>query len=413
MWINLSRNIVIYGGTNALKSLVPLMILPILTLHLNPIDFGELSLIETLVLFLTPFILININATISVEFFKLNKEELKNYISDALCLTLISYVVSSVVIWCLSGYLSALFSIDKKYLLLLPTFCFLRVAVIVALTIFQSEQKPIKFLYLNLFQTIIDITLTVLLVSVLSYGLSGRLFSVYIGFLMASLVSLFFLERHGYLCRPTLKFTRRILSFSLPLIPHVLSASLIALSGRLFISKFCSNEDVGLYSVSFQIASVMLLVSLSINQAWSPFLFGLLKKNNVKRAMVYSLCLFFFFVVMALIIFSLKDVFYYIFVNESFYASIQFFPILLLAFFFQSVYFLISNFIFFEKKTKQLAMITTSGAILNLFLNYYLVGSHGVEGIAYSSVLTWFCFMSAVAIYTFKIYKNKKIGSEV
>lgn len=409
MLLNLSKNIVIYGGTNALKSLVPLVILPILTLHLSPTEFGELSLIDTLVLFLTPFILININATISVEFFKLDKDELKRYISDALFLTFISYLVSTVIVWCLSVYFSSLFSIGKYYLLLLPTFCFLRVAVIVALTIFQSAQKPLKFFYLNLFQTLIDISLTIAFVSLLSYGLSGRLLGVYIGFFMASLVSLFLLKKHGYLCWPTLKFSRRILSFSLPLIPHVLSASLIALSGRLFISRFCSNEDVGLYSVAYQIASVMLLVSLSINQAWSPFLFGLLKKNKLKLSLIYSTFLFFAFIFMAIVILCLKNVLYYIFVNEAFYNSMQVFPALLLALFFQSVYFLISNFLFFEKKTKQLALITTSGAVLNLILNYVLINDHGMMGIAYSSVLTWFCFMTSVAIYTYKVYCNKKV----
>lgn len=409
MLLNLSKNIVIYGGTNALKSLVPLIILPILTLHLSPTEFGELSLIETLILFLTPFILINVNVTISVEFFKLDKEELKKYISDALSLTFISYVLSSVILWYLSDFFSNSFSIDKSYLLLLPTFCFLRVAVIVTLTIFQSAQKPLKFFYLNLFQTLIDISLTIVFVSLLSYGLTGRLFGIYIGFFMTSLISLFLLGKHGYLCWPTLKFTRRIFAFSLPLIPHVLSASLIALSGRLFISKFCSNEDVGLYSVAYQIASVMLLVSLSINQAWSPFLFGLLKKNNLKSAVIYSVYLFSSFFIMAFVIFSLKDVLYYIFVNKAFYNSKQVFPVLLIALFFQSVYFLISNFLFFEKKTKQLALITTSGAVLNLILNYLLIGKYGVMGIAYSSVLTWFCFMASVAIYTYRVYCNKKV----
>lgn len=409
MWLNFSKNIVIYGGTNALKSLVPLIILPILTLHLTPAEFGELSLIDTLVLFLSPFVLINVNASISVEYFKLDRENLRKYISDCLLLTFIFYVASSITVWCLSDVISKLFLIEKLYLILLPTFCILRVSVIVALTIFQSSQQSLNFFYLSLLQTLIDISLTVLFVSILSYGLSGRLFSVYVGFFMASLISLFILGRQGYLCWPKLKFTRRILSFSLPLIPHVLSASLIALSGRLFISKYCSNEDVGLYSVAYQIASVMLLVSLSINQAWSPFLFGLLKKNDIKRAIIYSIYLFVIFAVMALIILSLKDVFYYVFVSKSFYNSMCFFPVLVCALFFQSVYFLISNFLFFEKKTKQLAIITTLGAILNLLLNYFLIDSYGVIGIAYSSVLTWFCFMSSVAIYTYRTYSNKKV----
>ena len=88
----LSKNIIIYGGTNALKSLVPLLLLPILTLHLTISEFGILSLIETTILFVTPLILLNSNAAINVEYFKVEHSILKNYITNALLISFISFL---------------------------------------------------------------------------------------------------------------------------------------------------------------------------------------------------------------------------------------------------------------------------------------------------------------------------------
>ena len=50
----LTSNILIYGGTNAVKSLIPFLMLPILTMYISPKEYGELALIETTILFLLP-----------------------------------------------------------------------------------------------------------------------------------------------------------------------------------------------------------------------------------------------------------------------------------------------------------------------------------------------------------------------
>ena len=71
----LSQNIIIYGATNGIKSLVPFLMLPILTIHLSVEDFGILSLVEVCILFLVPLVSLNIASSINVEYFKLEKKE--------------------------------------------------------------------------------------------------------------------------------------------------------------------------------------------------------------------------------------------------------------------------------------------------------------------------------------------------
>ena len=93
----LSKNILIYGVLNALKSLVPLLMLPILTRYMSIEDFGVLSLIETNILFLMPFILLNINSAINVEYHHLSRYELKQYITNSITLSMLSFLFCSLI----------------------------------------------------------------------------------------------------------------------------------------------------------------------------------------------------------------------------------------------------------------------------------------------------------------------------
>jgi len=70
------------------------------------------------------------------------------------------------------------------------------------------------------------------------------------------------------------------------------------------------------------------------------------------------------------------------------------------------LYFLVSNFIFFEKNTVILAKITFSGAILNIVLNYYLIKEFGTIGVAYATAITWFLFYILVVVLNILIYKK-------
>jgi len=278
----LSKNILIYGGTNALKSLVPLLMLPILTAYLSLSDFGTLSLVETTILFVTPFVLLNINGAINVEFFKVKHNILREYITNALLLSLISSLIVLSIFLLFQKSLSLMLKIDESLLVWIVIFSILRITTSVVLGLYQSRQEPFRFALYTISQTIVDFILSYTLVVIYRNGYIGRLEGVYISFLIFSIIGIFLLYKMDYLTKPNFKHTKDILNFGVPLIPHAICGTIIAMSDRYFISYFVGNEEVGLYTIAYQLSALMLLVSLSVNQAWSPMLFKLLKENPEK-----------------------------------------------------------------------------------------------------------------------------------
>lgn len=403
----LLKNILIYGGTNALKSLVPLLMLPILTTYLSLSDFGTLSLVETTILFVTPFVLLNINGAINVEFFKVKHSKLKEYVTNALLLSLISSLVVLSIFLLFQKNLSSVLKIDENILIWIVIFATLRIITSVVLGLYQSRQEPFKFALYTISQTAIDFTLSYIFVVIYQNGYIGRLEGVYISFLIFSIIGVFLLYKMDYLTKPTFKYTKDILNFGVPLIPHAISGTIIAMSDRYFISYFVGNEEVGLYTIAYQLSALMLLVSLSVNQAWSPMLFKLLKEKNMRTVYKFTFYLFIFFTLVGISIYILKDLLFYILVDEKFYMAKEYFLWLLIGFMFQSFYFLVTNVLFYEKKTKVLAMLTVLGAILNLILNYYFIQLFGVIGVAYATAVTWGLFFAIVLIINVKIIKSE------
>ena len=203
----LSSNIIIYGLTNALKSMVPLLMLPILTMYLSIEEFGILSLIETSILFITPFILLNINAAIKVEYFILPREELKGFITNSLILSLFSFLLLIAVFFTFQVFLSNMFSVDEDIVLLVIIFSFFRVVSTVTLGLFQVEGKAKIFAIFTLLQTLIDFLLSYIFVVLFHHGYLGRLEGVYIAFFIASLIGMYILVKMNYIGRITFKYS--------------------------------------------------------------------------------------------------------------------------------------------------------------------------------------------------------------
>lgn len=400
----LSKNIIIYGLSNGIQSLVPFIMLPILTSYISVDGYGLLSIIDTNILFLAPFILLNIDSGISVEFYKVDKKVLSLFIANGIILSLGSFFIVFILFFIFNSTLKDLFSIPSEILFLLPIFVILRLIPAIVLVLFQAQQKAIKYLTFSILQTVFDLSLSIFFVIYLKFGYLGRLGGAYSSFFLFTIIGIIILFKMGYINFTfSIQKIKEILKFGVPLIPHVIGGIIIIMSGRFFISYYAGNNFVGLYTVAYQVGAVVLLFSRSVNQAWSPMLFGLLKERKFDNVKQITKMLFVVFVLFSLIVYLFSDLLFDVLINKSYKGAKKYFPYLLLGFLFQSLYFLITDFFFYVKRTGLLSSVTVFGALLNLTLNYFLIKSYGVIGIAYSSAITWFFFLVGV----FLIFKSK------
>ena len=233
-------------------------------------------------------------------------------------------------------------------------------------------------------------------------------------FFIATLIGIVIIKRYGYFNFTISKSKiKSVVNFGAPLIPHAVGAAMLAMSDRYFISYFEGNSHVGYYTVAYQMSALMLLFSRSVNQAWAPMMYDLLKRRKFKQVNQFTLILFCLFSFVGLLVFFSQDLLFNLIVDPSFFDAKKYFLPLLIGFIFQSLYMLFTNFLFFSKKTKTLALITISTTILNLILNYFLILEMSVIGVAYATAITWFVyFLITFIVSQVKTYPKIKLDNK-
>jgi len=82
-------------------------------------------------------------------------------------------------------------------------------------------------------------------------------------------------------------FWRKIVVFSLPLIPFTITGYLSGGADAIFISKFLSTQDLGIYSVATQISGIALQLPTLANSLLLPLFVSLQKEGKTNRLQHY------------------------------------------------------------------------------------------------------------------------------
>jgi len=409
----MASSLATYGAVGVIRALVPFVMLPILTRHLTVSDFGILMIIETTVAFASPFVLGNISGAISVEFFHLTHFALKDYLTNALLLCCCAVLAATGLSWFVTIAYPNVGGIPSILWMLVPLFASLRIVSSVALGILQMRQDPRRYALFVLFQVSVDIMLSYTLVVALDAGFVGRLAGTYGGFFFGALLGFTLLVRLDLLSfQLVVRYSKRILSFTVPLIPHTLAGATLAMSDRYFIAAIVGKDAVGVYSVAYQVASIMLLVAMSVCQAWNPILFRLLRSNTTeefRRVRLAVGALAVGFIAIGAAIYLVSDYLFDVFVDRRFDHARIFFPWLLGGFVSQSLYLLLSSAYFFYKRISQLAAITTFFGLVNILLNYVLIHEYGVMGGAYSTMITWLLTFLCIATFWMRLIRRQEL----
>jgi O-antigen/teichoic acid export membrane protein len=231
-------------------------------------------------------------------------------------------------------------------------------------------------------------------------GYQGRLIGSHLAFYLFAAVGIWQLRRAGLLSgRVSGARLREMFDYGVPLIWHSIGGVSIALATRYILANMIGKEAVAEYTVAYQVASVMLLAGTSINQAWSGFLFRLLgDPNNANRRTIGRLIVILIGVLIAgcASLWLLQDVLFAVFAGPRFIAAKKYFTYLLLAFLFQSIYFVFVNFDFYDERVVSIGRTTLATAIVNIALNLLLIPRFAVMGAAYATLLTMALYMVLV-----------------
>ncbi|MFS1563921.1 MAG: oligosaccharide flippase family protein [Candidatus Arsenophonus phytopathogenicus] len=177
-------------------------------------------------------------------------------------------------------------------------------------------------------------------------------------------------------------YLKEALIFSLPLILHVLSNSLLSQADRLIINKMMGTYSAGIYSFAHNVGMCVIVVIMAWNSSWQPKLYELINNRNYCSIKIttYTGTILIFLICVLSILFSKEMVIFL--ASDKYYDSISILPLTIIGNSLIHVYLIYVNFIFYKKKTIIISCATLGALVINVILNYYLIPKFGIAGSA-------------------------------
>ena len=398
----------IYTISNLLNAAVPFLLLPVLTNYLTPAEYGIVAMFQVLMNGLLPFTGFSLDGAISRQYFDREKTDFSGYVTNSLYVLLVSTAIVAV-LFIASGEIVERYSdFPKEWLWSIVLFAFSQKLAEVLLSIWRVQNKAIRFGVFRILRTGLDMGLSIYFVIVLKRSWEGRIEGQVVAVSFFAIMALYYLYREGYVKKGISKeYIMSVLSFGVPLIPHVLGAIIITYSDRLFITNMVGLSEMGLYAVGYQIGMVISLFQNSFNQAWQPWLFAKIKKDEESEKRTIVKYTYLFSIVILFMAFCLSVIAPYLIkymTGAEYQGATPFIVWIAFGFAFNGIYKMFVNYLFYFRKTVLIGIITFSTAILNLVLNYFLILKNGSIGSAQASAISFLIQMIVIWYFSSRTY---------
>ena len=395
---------VIYLVTSLLNASIPFLLLPILTRHLNPDEYGQVAMFQVLVNALSAIVGLNTVGAANRRFFDHDgKAGTPAFLGSCITILFWTFLFTLGISFIFSSILSRFLSLPASWVMMAPVMSATMFIVKLRLGQWRVRQQPILFGTMQISMSLLNAFLSITFVVYLAWGAEGRMAGELTAAAAFSLVSLWLLRRDGLL-----RFTysraeiKEALSFGTPLIPHVLGGFLLFSADRLIINQELGLGSAGIYMVAVQISMGVSICIDAINKAYSPWLMGELKKNdfNINRKIVnYTYIYFAAAIIAAAMSFVVGPWLVEWVAGEKYIGAAKVVGFLLAGQCIKGMYYMIVNYILYARKTGHLSLLTTFSGGANIGLMLILVPLYGLEGAGYAFVASYFIlFMGGWAV---------------
>lgn len=386
-------NAAIYLGANILNAGIPFLLLPILTRVLTPADYGTVAMFGIVLSVLGAFTGLSVHGAIGVRYFQLGKKELAEYVGTCVGILVVSSSVLSLLVAVFGSWLAGVSGVPSDWLLVAVVLSGFQFLGNIRLTLWQVTGEAKRYGAFQITQSLLNAAISLILILAVGMAWEGRVLGQTVAVTLFGVIALGWLLRDGLLRFPSewRVHSRNALKFGVPLIPHVIGGLLIVAADRFIIVRLLDVAQAGIYMVALQVGQALGLITDSFNKAYAPWLMKNLSKPTeaLRLKIVRGTYIYFVIVLMTATIFGISaPLFLDFLVGESFRAAGELVIYIALGFAFAGCYFMVTNYIFFESKTKFLAYLTFLTGLVNITLMFILVEKNGITGAGQAFMVT-------------------------
>lgn len=385
----LLKDTLIYMIGNFGSKVVSIIMLKFYTSFLTTSEYGTIDVITTTVSLMMPLISLQLSEGI----FRMlteesNKENQKRYISSAINIIFLNVIFLSVI----TIFLQLFFDIlSYKYY----TYILIMLILGAIYELMNQIIRGMNLLKLYSFQgilfTLIFTGCNILFIAKLNKGVYGYLISQIISYFIVSIVGFIVAKIYKlYSVKIWSVEKQELLSYSIPLIPNILSWWILNVSDRYFISYFTTNSDVGIYAFANKIVNLMYVINSIFILAWQSNSIRMYREEG--RDKYYSKIFNIYSSLQSLVVILFSIVSYLlvrIFGSEEYLEAYKYIPLLAVAIMFNTYASYYANNYLILKKTKAIMKTTMIAAVINTVINLILIPYIGIYGAILSTIIAY------------------------
>jgi O-antigen/teichoic acid export membrane protein len=292
LW-QLAKESLVYGLADIAARFITIFLVPIYTRIFTPADYGVLSLVTTTMYLVSIFVVLGLDSAAHRWFW--DSEDSDDRKSTLASWTWCQFVVASfcaLLIFEASGWLGRTIVGGNSaaiYFRIAALTVPLGVLNLVMTGWLRMHRRPWATSIFTLTTTLINILSTVLFVIVFREGIKGVFKAQVVSMSAGTLIAASVLRDWINPLRLQWGRVRRMLKYSLPLVPGGLAVWVLSASDRYFVNYYTNTSEVGLYSIGGSLAAVVALGTSAFQTAWGPFALSIHKKPEAKQVYANAL----------------------------------------------------------------------------------------------------------------------------
>ena len=404
----------VYTLANLINSAIPFLLLPVLTRYLTPYDYGLVAMFQVLLGILGSFTGLSVHGAVARQYYDRDAIDFPAYIGNCFYILAASATLVALVIWIFANPIGSLSEFPAGWLWSVVLVCVGQFIVLIFLAICQVQVKPFAYGRFQISLTLLNVTLSLLFIIILGMGWQGRIQGQVLAYVIFAALAFFVLMKDGWIKWSFRKdYVRSALSFGVPLIPHALGMWAITMTDRILITRMVSVSDTGVYVVGVQIGMIIGIFQDSFNRAWVPWLYDKLKRNDPVWKKNIVKFTYFYDVVIVLLAFLLAAIapwFLSFYVGKNFIGAGQYVFWIAMGYAFNGMYKMVCGYIFYEKKTYLLSIVTFVTASVNVFVSYFMIKINGPIGAAQGTMVAYLISFFLTWVLANNVYKMPWLG---
>lgn len=412
---SLFKNTIIITIGKICTQLITFLLLPLYTGILTTAEYGTVDLLNTLVSLCLPIITLQIEQAVFRELLEVrNKEqEIKDIISSAI----FTVIVQSIIFLILFVIVAPAFKNVYKYFLATNVIAYIFSSLFLQITRGLGNSK--KYAFASFISALGTILFNILFIVGIKLGAKGMLLGTMLGQMITVIYLFISLRLYKYISikNNKKKITKKLLKYSIPLIPNAISWWVFNASDRLIVTAILGVEKNGILAASLKFSTVYITLYNVFNISWTESISTAIDDEDLSVYFNKTFNVIIkLFIAMAIGIIAVMPIVYPIMINKKFDSGYVLVPVSILGSFFNVVVGLISVIYIGKKNTKAIANTSVISAIINIIVHLSLIKFLGLYA-AVISTLTSFIIMSVYRIVDinkkyFKIIIDNKVVLE-